>query len=172
MPTFPLVGTIVSSLLDESKFAKLVGDNPTSKPPKITWVLADGRNVAGTKFASLQRRNTVPDLRGMFLRGIDPSGATDPDGPRLAGSLQTFATALPSVAFVGATSQEPAHNLPNNANASRNDFFDVPGGPVAAVVVAPSQPLPPHHHNVTVNGGGDSETRPKNVAVFYFVKVN
>ena len=172
MPVFPPTGTVISSLCDEPTFAKLIGDNSAAKPPKITWVLADGRNVAGTKFAALQKRDTVPDLRGMFLRGIDPSGTADPAGARGAGSSQTFATALPGVAFTGTTSEEPAHNLPNTANASRHDFFDVPGGPVAAVGVAPSPPLPPHHHALTINGGGDAETRPKNVAVFYYVKIN
>jgi microcystin-dependent protein len=32
--------------------------------------------------------NTLPDLRGQFLRGTSDSNTVDPDGPRTAGSVQ------------------------------------------------------------------------------------
>ncbi len=29
-----------------------------------------------------------------------------------------------------------------------------------------------HQHNVAINGGGDPETRPKNIAVYTYIKIN
>jgi hypothetical protein len=54
------VGSIVASMLTEAQFQGVNGTD---------WVLADGRSVAGTTYAVATGENTVPDLRGQFLRG-------------------------------------------------------------------------------------------------------
>jgi len=70
------------------------------------WVLCDGTQYDGTlpEFARLfdavgltfggsGNMFQVPDLRGQFLRGLDPSGTIDPNGAnRTLGSTQGFAT--------------------------------------------------------------------------------
>jgi hypothetical protein len=36
----------------------------------------------------------------------------------------------------------------------------------------PTQAAGDHSHTLEVNGGGDQETRPKNVALYFYVKIN
>ncbi len=70
------------------------------------WVLCDGTQYDGTlpeftrlfdavglTFGGSGNMFNVPDLRGQFLRGLDPSGTIDPNGAsRTLGSMQGFAT--------------------------------------------------------------------------------
>jgi hypothetical protein len=46
-------------MLTTTQFATQYGDN---------WVLADGRSVTGTLYASVTGLSTIPDMRGAFLR--------------------------------------------------------------------------------------------------------
>lgn len=76
-------GTIVASMLELERFQKIAGN---------AWKPADGRKVsAKSKYATLTGNTTLPDLRGMFLRGLnqfDPVKGPrrdkykDPDGSR------------------------------------------------------------------------------------------
>lgn len=66
------VGSIIHSMLTTTQFANEMGD---------TWVLADGRNVAGSRYQTVQGSSTVPDLRGAFLRAKGSSYNPDGDLP-------------------------------------------------------------------------------------------
>ncbi len=85
---FP-VGTIVSSILPPDKFAKAVGDVDLPEP---SWILADGRSINGAStYSQLTGDVKIPDLRGMFLRGMNEGradGNEDPDRNRIVGQLQ------------------------------------------------------------------------------------
>ena len=136
-------------------------------------MLADGREVKGTKYASGLTDAHVPDIRGMFLRGIDPSGKADPDGARSSGSIQIFATSLPTASFSGVTSDDGGYSLHDYPGYSgAGDRFNAGGSDYVVVGIAPSEPLPAHRHSVTISEGGDVETRPSNVAVYYYIKIN
>ena len=68
------VGTIIHSMLTVAQFISEYGDN---------WVLADGRGVSNTKYATITGSSLIPDLRGMFLRGKNNSRSDsrqNPDG--------------------------------------------------------------------------------------------
>ena len=65
------VGTIIHSMLSTAQFATEYGDN---------WVLADGRSVTGTKYASVTGASTIPDMRGAFLRAKNNGSTRNPDG--------------------------------------------------------------------------------------------
>ena len=58
------VGSIVHSMLTLSQFQALSGTG---------WVLADGGSCTGSTYSSVTGYNTVPDVRGTFLRGNIPS---------------------------------------------------------------------------------------------------
>lgn len=78
------VGTVWYSMLDEATFQ----DENTAPSPE-RWVLADGRNVSGSRYEALTGDSTVPDLRGVFIRGRNGarSGATgNPDGDLAVGT--------------------------------------------------------------------------------------
>ena len=75
------VGTIVGSMIP-----------PDSVPEEFRglWALADGKAAPkGSEYAQL--RNDLPDLRGMFIRGINlgrGDGKEDPSGERNPGDTQ------------------------------------------------------------------------------------
>ncbi|MEY3367861.1 MAG: hypothetical protein RI973_1016 [Bacteroidota bacterium] len=126
---------------------------------------------AGTNF-------NVPDLRGEFLRGLDNGRGLDPG--RTLGNVQSGATKLPATPFTGTTNNTGGHThqLKRKGTAdSSHTHGDTPTDYVAAVpsdnynvsdVVMGSAGS--HAHTVDIGGGGDSETRPRNVSVNYIIK--
>lgn len=135
------VGDVVESLLDEVQF---------QNERNSTWVLADGRNVAGSKFENITNMSNVPDARGMFLRGKNNGrndGLEDPAGERNLGDFQNDEF------------KSHTHSLPNLTSDSGSST-DGPNTPNDGTV-----------ENSTGATGGD-ETRPKNIAVNYFIKIN
>ena len=163
------------------------------------WLLCDGRPVPeGSAYDDLREllRETawgsegavihLPDLRGMFLRGVD-----DPDGPAgkeweaagndedpdkrqdritrqpstLVGSVQDYATARPGENFWANLRHHHEH-----------------GRAVAGHVMAGGTEPPRNNDGradtdfrlseteVTTKGGGDKETRPRNAYVNFIIK--
>jgi len=89
----------------------------------------------------------LPDLMGVFLRGLDPSGAVDPDVGRAVGDLQ-------AQAFESHT-HELAHNWASTLGAGGDNI----GGHASPTAGYPNSQA----------SGGD-ETRPVNQAVYYLIK--
>lgn len=82
------VGRIVESMLTEAQFQSLNG---------TAWILADGRSVTGSKYATVTGFTTVPNLRGVHLRGKNngrADGNQDSAGERALGAFQS--NALPN----------------------------------------------------------------------------
>ncbi|TGD73520.1 tail fiber protein [Mangrovimicrobium sediminis] len=163
------------------------------------WQACRGRTVAATDFPELfaaigtlyggdSSNFDLPDLRGLFIRGVADGathaegGARDPDEHRRfrqdtgfpqssVGSLQSFATALPVTReFTLVSTGLHDHNAPHlpvstyieNACAGHSV---TKFGPLTATTSSAGS----HTHNVT--GGGDDETRPINVYVDHIIKV-
>jgi hypothetical protein len=149
------VGTIVASVLKPEQFV--------SGGVQPLWVLADGDPVPPeSAYARITGQARVPDLRGLFLRGMNTmvegrprvDGYADPDTNRASGSLQDdeiqshgHFLEMKVVGFRQGNGGDFASNLFNEAGFNTRQQ---PG-------VQPS---------------GGSETRPKNIAVFYYVKIN
>jgi microcystin-dependent protein len=127
------------------------------------WLLCNGSAVSRTEYANLMQSIgvawgagdnlttfNVPDLRGYFLRGIDPSGTIDSTA-RTLGSIE-------------------ASNMPNHSHqieeSSLHNAAYCPGG-FGYVNTAGCTPA-------TFMSDGPSsisgETRPINVAVYYIIK--
>ncbi len=169
------IGTIVASMLKFETFQKVAGN---------TWKPADGRKVSTTsKYAKLTGKKTLPDLRGMFLRGLnqfDPlKGARldkykDPDGSRRkAGGPQNDATSLPN------NKKSPFKGNAASAGDHSHIYFKARsiGGKSGSQSRAASEAgttgsSGDHTHTVLITSGGDSETRPVNIAVYYYIKID
>lgn len=142
------VGSVVASMLTESQFQTERGTH---------WVLADGRSVAGSKFATLFGSSTLPDLRGVFLRGKNNSrsdGKQNPDGEVALGvySADKFTSHTHDAAYIFRTTtltnlDGATFNAGGNAN-----YLGRTTSPTAAQ--------------------GGNETAGKNVTVNYFIKIN
>jgi len=138
---FPL-GTVIASFIEPS------GQYMTGSSE---WALADGSNPDTSSYSGL-----FPDMSGRFLRGMDVNADMDPDA-RTIGSLQADAF------------QGHIHNLILWANSTgTTPSIQVPNGaPVAQSLVMQS----------IVNDGTNgtprtaAETRPANVAVYWYIKV-
>jgi len=61
------LGSIQQSILTEAEFQAEMGTTD--------WVLMDGRNIAGSKLATLKGWTTIPDARGRFLRTLGGTSA-------------------------------------------------------------------------------------------------
>lgn len=165
---FP-IGTIIPSVLPPDIFEKNYGTD---------WKIADGSRIeTSTGYSKITGSTVLPDLRGVFLRGANLNridGRGDPEGDaRTVGSYQGFATSLPnSKKFTGKTDESGEHNhlfdqaIPYNAGAGDHQRAK-PGGGAGTTGNSGK-----HLHTFEVTGGGDIETRPVNVSVYFYVKVN
>ena len=114
----------------------------------------------------------VPDLQGMFLRGIDQNNIREPI--REPGKPEPFTTALPTTkSFTGITSITKSHKHTGGMQLDTSgEKYNAGGKNYAVPVAAATEPAGEHKHTVQINGGGDDETRPVNVAVYFYIKIN
>lgn len=119
------------------------------------WLLCDGTAFDQTKYpdlyTALGNSNTLPDLRGYFLRGLDTTGKVDPDGAKrtiLSPQGDTFGQ------HNHMTFQAPWYDSEPYDNGS--DYRSSAGYTNY------------RHQEPSANEGG-SETRPKNIAVNYLI---
>ena len=110
------------------------------------WVLADGRSVTGSLYETITGNGTVPDCRGLFLRTV--GGNADP----AIGGTQTDTIGShthPQIALIaagGSTGQFPTANTSGGNNAQVAD--------------------------TAANNNAGAETRPVNITVNTFIKIN
>ena len=143
------VGDIVASMLTPGEFTAIRGPD---------WVLADGSSYSSSRYAQITGNPSVPDLRGVFLRGENydrPVDKGNPDGDKPTGTYQ-------------ADMLKQHHHLVAHGAATV-----APPGTIQQVFASPpgtSGPLV-DPGGVTSDFGG-AETRPRNVTVNYFIKIN
>lgn len=137
------VGTLVLSILNPSQF---VGN--LQGPDKKKWILADGSDVIGSKFASLFS-SKVPDMRGYFLRGMNHNGGVDPD-IRAIGvpQLDKIKEHKHRVSTRTADTGQGGSKLPYTSGGDSGEWW------------SETQP------------DGAHETRPKNMSVYIYIKID
>lgn len=163
-----MIGDIKTSILNFTQFASLAGDSTTFNATTSQWAPANGVNVTGSKYATLTGSATLPDLRGMFLRGLNNFGIStrsdgnqDPDGAsRTVGGYQS--------------DQLLAHKHIQgyDASAISGKYGRVQTGLTSGR----------YEHSDTNSASGDwssytstvgvAETRSRNAAVYYYIKIN
>lgn len=184
------VGSIIMSFMNWTEFQSLTQNNAnnpggpfwTSRYSK--WAPADGRPVPNSKFQTASSQSNVPDLRGMFLRGLnsfDPSDELstadsdrkDPD-PRTRGSYQKDSFKRHS--HGGKTGDDdPDHShgfggYPFSAAYGDSNSTVNLGVPPNSFYRQTDGANTRHTHSISPDGG--PETRPKNVAIYYYIRIN
>lgn len=139
-----LLGEVRPSLLGTADFISQAGSG---------WVLSNGQDVSGTPYSALTGKNTVPDMRGQFIRGKNngrSDGYEDPEGERVLGEYQDdiFETHVHDYSDVGVSQ--------TGLTSGATDF---------------SNPTETVKQTASDSDGGGSETRPKNIAVNFFIYV-
>jgi hypothetical protein len=89
------VGMIVQSMLTEAQFQAINGTN---------WVLAAGQSVTGSQYATITGNSSIPDLRGMFLRGKNNSRSDGNQAPDFTITGLSYSNASTTVTGFPATS--------------------------------------------------------------------
>jgi microcystin-dependent protein len=160
------------------------------------WKLCDGAVMDRTNFAALfnaigtswgapdGNSFNLPDLRGMFLRGVDSGAGNDPNAnSRTAaksggntgdnvGTLQQGATARPGNAFITNVAGAHRHDTPVGTGAEEGNYKVATSYPYGYALTGNSPPTSVNgDHSHTVTGGGDAETRPRNAGVYWIIKV-
>jgi hypothetical protein len=161
------VGTVIFSKLNPNIFKRHYG---------LTWVLADGDSISKrTKYYKLTSETRVPDLRGVFIRGIN-SGRNDGKGDtenRTAGSYQKSSTKLPNRSFSVSANGVHSHGDPTwNGKRGPYELATTHRGFGGADFGAQSAHTTKNGQHAHTISGGDKETRPRNVAMFAYIKIN
>ena len=114
------------------------------------WVLADGRTATTEYFQATGNAN-VPDMRGMFLRGLNEGradGKEDPD-PDFEGNIRV----------VGSYQADTLKSHSHLENLAAGNGGIHSGGSYGVI------------NQVQTGKTGGTETRPRNIAVYWYVKV-
>lgn len=159
------VGTVIESMLTEAQFQAIVGEG---------WILSDGRSTPGSLYSILTGFTNVPDLGGVFLRGknngrpafdgIIAHGTGNPDGELALGTYQEM------------TPERHPHNAGRGTQII--DLTDpshpVPSFPPIGTIekrTSREYELQNPRSGFTGITGGD-ETRPNNITVNRFIRIN
>ncbi|QSA96431.1 tail fiber protein [Methylococcus sp. EFPC2] len=126
------------------------------------WLLADGSPIPeGAQYDRLRAivNGNLPDLRGLFLRGLgqnaDPAFRYEGDAARTLAQFQQDEFKSHAHVFDDFTFSENT-GVPGKAwgNSGGSDIDNTPGSPFS--------------HSTAASGGG--ETRPKNAGVYWIIK--
>lgn len=116
----------------------------------------------------------LPDFTNQFLRGVNDDRL--PNYQRTMGSKEGYLTALPRKQFTGISSFDGnhTHSATNwRTTFSSNTKAGWPGGArISGTVSKAGISINGNHtHTATLTGGGDTETRPRNRALIYCIKI-
>jgi hypothetical protein len=160
------IGTIITSFLTWDEFQKETENDKYSggiwNGEFSFWSPCDGRKVsANSGYSKATGETNVPELRGLFLRGrnifdsnaedngkVDkiPAGHEDSEGSRVRGSFQIDEI------------RSHAHTL--TASLRNAPIRDSGGAAGDYMTTGSTDPF------------GGAETRPKNAAVYYYIRIN
>ncbi|MFA7380938.1 MAG: hypothetical protein WC150_10765 [Bacteroidia bacterium] len=160
------LGTVVTSILNFEQFCNLNDDPIPSNfnsgdkgGKKSKWSPLDGRGIPGSKLAQYLTPNpTLPDARGMFIRGLNVLDNN------YTAELPIEREILEDNRTVGQyqTDEFKRHNHSSNAiSVSGQTFEEGHGNPNYGGA------------NAFINFEGNvNETRPKNIALYYYIRIN
>ena len=158
------IGEIVHSLLEEDDFISSHGDCWVSikGQSSITKIGGEIQNIIDTDYGVLTSKTSLPDARNKFLRNAGGNASN-------VGETQSYATALPNNNFITNESGRHRHEFDGIAvrasGNTHNEEYDHDGSLVTRTDLAGK-------HTHTITSGGDEETRPENLTVNMFIRVN
>lgn len=170
------VGDVKYSILNPTQFAAENGD---------CWVPMDGRSIVGSKLAAATGRSSIPDCSGLFIRSQEFSGGTDNDPDRTSAS--TIATIQQHQIFrhshtVGQAGghyhtygdrriyEDPWNALQFGGTVSSDDLYPDGDGTDGIDETRRTSDEPDHVHPLSETGG--NETRPKNINLWTYIRIN
>lgn len=185
--------TQAAAMFEVIAIGTIVTHASLSIPPN--YLICDGSQFNSATYGALcgiLGQDYVPDLRGMFIRGWDPTAVNDPLGAgRSFGDAQiddvaahthsgTTDDSTAQTANISGTTGSSSISLSatqSNTGSSASTFKLGSGNATTVVTGTHSHSLtgsvsiPPHSHTITTSANGSStETRPKNVTMVFMIK--
>lgn len=162
------VGSVIPSVLTEAQF-----QSQNTNPTPETWVLADGRDVSGSSYQLVTGQTTIPDMRGVSVRGKNngrSDGNQNPDGDLTLGQFTASRF----------TNHNHGFNDPGHVHSMSPDFGNAgtnynSGNNRQAYAITPfgtGQQTASSHTNINFVGEGGNDTAPSNVTLNYFIRIN
>lgn len=168
---YQILGTVITSMLDYDHLIVITKDPKVIDPEKSEWIPADGRSIEGSLLSKKTGMTVAPDLRGRFIRGLNIIYGTgqppldkdkaDVNGEnRKAGDYQGDE--------FRAHDHKATGKLGTNVTGT-NKTLDVEEGDDKYN----SDPnFAQKDVKIDVKNSGGDETRPKNIAVYFYIKIN
>ena len=156
---------------------------------ELGWLHCDGREILGLEYEELRAilgKDSLPDYRGFFLRGLDTTGERDKGRLvdrgrrelRTLSSEQGFLTAPPREKDF-ATGNQSDNPIFRQYKYIHSHVHPTGRGEAASFFSGWEHPERPElrarrtegdHPHTIVRSSGDPETRPINVAVYWIIK--
>ena len=175
------VGDVKYSILTPTQFASVNG---------ACWVPMDGRSISGSALATLTSKTTVPDGSGLFIRNHEFVEGNDPN--------RTVGTAIASIQAEdfkshnhnnstdgshGHTVNDPGHTHvwgfglegDDSGTGNSNAEFTRQGGTVSDAIQSATTGISINsngNHSHTISSTGGTETRPKNIDFYVYIRIN
>ena len=156
------IGDVKYSVLDPDKFREVNGKG---------WVLLDGSNIENSKLSDFSKLKELPNASGVFIRGMNlgrDAETGDVDGNRDMGKLQLDAFQGHWHALGGFFNSVQGGGEPNSIVLSRKR--EVGWDPPRMLRNNQAR------DSTTDNKNGiprtRSETRPRNIALYTYIKIN
>jgi hypothetical protein len=168
------VGTIIASIVNYQQFAGQVFNDA-----KSIWAPADGRSVANSTYGKNINPN-VPDLRGQFLRGFnqfyspgEPLTIINGADPDTRVIINNYSYQKQQIISHTHNLKDPGHSH-NLAGIAFGNFAGDKGAALRPMGVGAefNPQTTKATTNITIESYGGKETRPNNIAVYYYIKIN
>jgi hypothetical protein len=157
--TMGVVGQIASSMLTEAQFQSINGPS---------WVLMDGRSIAGSAYATLTGSSTIPDARGMVLRGKNNGRSDGNQNPAADRSLGEYE----GDQMQGHMHQQQVNISVGSSNTQDGSILGCGSGGAQAKSYVNYYTNTPSSDGTNGVPRTGLETRTKNITVNHFIKIN
>lgn len=156
-----LLGTIIASYLDYDNLIAITGDPNIINVTVSKWIPADGRSIIGSKLANRTTKTEAPDLRGKFLRGLNQFYSVgEPNLNQLMANPENKTLGAFQEDRVGKHTH-PILTNDDGTPISTNNYKTTAYSKRNGITI-----------NSESNDNNQIETRPKNISVFYYIKIN
>lgn len=159
------VGDVKFSILNPSQFAEENGD---------CWVPMDGASMFGSELASVLGGTTLPNASGVFIRGHEYNDGQDPDRTPESPIAAFQDQELLSHTHTNSVSTKAGHSHSGYdtwwGGYSGDKCNGSDGGLVTWNRETSSQP--DHTHTMTLASIGGSETRPVNLNLYAYIRID
>lgn len=175
------VGDVKYSILTPTQFASVNG---------ACWVPMDGRSISGSALAILTSKTTVPDGSGLFIRSHEYVEGNDPN--------RTVGTAIASIQtddfkshnHTNSTDGAHAHSIndpghthvwqnglegDDSGDGNSNSEYTRIGGTQTDAIRSATTGISINSggsHSHTIGNSGGTETRPKNIDFYVYIRIN